>query len=97
MFVSRTAALVLDVPEFFADPEFVKWLNNSEPKFTWHQGGEPGDYSDVVVAVDPTLTGEGSDSDTMPEHIWDQIIEVCRKEFSPGPGDHILVWLKNLP
>jgi hypothetical protein len=98
--VSKTNALVINAPEFFKDPEFVGWLNaDFPPKFTWHQGGSPGSYSDVVVLVDPSLKGEGSDSE-MPTHIWVQIVETCKKHFSPNtgqrPANHIMVWLKNL-
>lgn len=31
--------LVLNAPEIFADHRFQEWLNNDEPKFTWHRGG----------------------------------------------------------
>lgn len=99
MEVSKTRGLVINAPEFFQDPEFVEWLNTQgTPKFTWHEGGEPTDCSDTVVLVDPSLNGEGSDSD-MPEHIWDQIIAECKRNFRPNStedGDHIMVWLKNL-
>ena len=94
-------ALVVNTPEFFADPEFVAWLNNGSAKFTWHQGGEPGEYSDVIVSIDPGLSGEGSDSD-MPEHIWNQIVEAVKQYYAsrrvPGlsRGNHILVRLTNL-
>lgn len=81
MKVEESKSLVIHAPEFFQDPAFIVWLNKPEPKFTWHQlGNEPGEYSDVVVLVDPSLNGEGSDSD-MPEHIWNQIIEACKVRF----------------
>ena len=70
-------SLRLNAPEFFADAEFVAWLNNGQHKFTWHTEGSPDEWSDVIVLVDPGLTGEGSDSD-MPAHIWNQIIEACK-------------------
>ncbi len=99
MQTTKTHALVISAPEFFEDSEFVAWLNTQEqPKFSWHQGGQPTSDSDVVVLVDPSLSGEGSDSD-MPEHIWDQIVAECRRIFRPNStenGDHIMVWLKNL-
>ena len=93
--ISRTKALVIDAPAFFRNLEFVAWLNNGETKLTMHQGGEPGEYSDIVVLVDPSLNGEGSDSD-MPEECWNQLVAACRKEFNPGGGYHIMVWLRNL-
>lgn len=88
--------LVIDVPHFFADPDFQAWLNNDEPKFTWHRTGIPNSCSDVVVMVDASLSGEGTDSD-MPEHIWDQIVEACRNTFKPSSQKHhIMVRLTNV-
>lgn len=99
MKVSTTHGLVIDAPEFFADPEFVAWLNDrTTPVFTWHDGGTPHSSSDVVVLVDPSLSGDGSGSD-MPAHLWDQIVAACAQRFranSTENGDHIMVWLKNL-
>lgn len=99
MQTSHAYALVIDAPEFFEDPDFVEWLNSQgTPKFSWHEGGMPTNTSDVVVLVCPSLSGEGSDSD-MPEHIWDQIMEECRRNFAPNSapaGNHIMVWLKNI-
>ena len=92
----RTSALVINAPEFFADPKFVAWLDNGKPKFTWHRPGcLPGEYSDVIVSVDPGLSGEGADSD-MPSHIWDQIVAECRKYPNNPQDPHILVRLTNL-
>lgn len=98
MQVTSTPALVINAPEFFADPDFMAWLNNENMKFTWHTRGKPAhDFSDVVVAVDPSLTGEGTDSD-MPEHIWVQIVQACKDHVGPqsSPQCHILVRLTNL-
>ena len=94
---STGVSLKLDAAEFFRDSAFVEWLNNGQPKMTWHIGGNPGDWSDVVVLVDPGLTGEGTDSD-MPEHIWDKIVAECKKHFAHSVarnGNHIPVWLVN--
>lgn len=94
----ESKSLTVNAPQFFSDPAFVAWLNNDEPKFTWHKKGTaPGEYSDVVVMVDPGLNGEGSDSD-MPEHIWDQIVDACKVHFGGlGRGeDHIMVRLVNV-
>lgn len=100
MEISVAPALVMDAPEFFKDEAFVAWLNNPKAlKFTYHQGGQPSKWSDVVVLVDPSLTGEGSDSGEMPDHIWDQIVAECKKRKHALPlatGNHILVWLKNV-
>jgi hypothetical protein len=72
----------INVPEFFEDPAFMAWLNNPDNKvFTWHtKGDEPGEYSDVVVTLEGSLNGEGSDSD-MPEYCWDLILEACRQHL----------------
>jgi hypothetical protein len=98
MKIAKSKALTINVPQFFADPAFVAWLNNDEPKFTWHKkGDQPNDYSDVVVMVDPSLNGEGTDSD-MPEHIWEQIVDACKVQFGglPRGEDHIMVRLVNV-
>lgn len=97
MKTSIGVSLRIDAPKIFRDPDFVAWLNSSKRKFTWHQGGEPDEYSDVVVLVDPSLTGEGSDDD-MPEHIWLQIVEACRANVGQQApmSEHITVRLTNV-
>lgn len=93
---TKTLAVSVTASDWFQDPAFIDWLNSpTTTTFTWHSTGEaPGEYSDVVVAVDPSLNGEGSDGD-MPTHIWKQIIQVCRDTFSPNQSaDHILVRIK---
>ncbi|MBU9199897.1 hypothetical protein KTD31_00590 [Burkholderia multivorans] len=93
---AQCAGLVVNAPEVFANPEFREWLNNGKPKMTWHQGGIPNEWSDVVVLVDPSLNGEGADSD-MPEDIWNQIVALCRQQFTHRPSEtHIMVRLTNL-
>lgn len=86
--------LVVNAAQLFKDPEFVAWLNNGEPKFTWHKDGEPGEYSDVVVLVDPSLSGEGSDSD-MPERAWQLVMNACHEHVKPGGSYHVMVRLVN--
>jgi len=98
MKIENSKSLVINAPEFFQDPAFVAWLNNDEPKFTWHtKGEEPSEWSDVVVTVCPSLSGEGSDAD-MPEHIWNEIVEACKVQFGglPRGGNHIMVRLTNM-
>lgn len=96
MEISQSQALVINAPEFFADPEFRAWLNDGTPKMTWHNSGVPTEWSDVVVLVDPGLGGEGADSD-MPEHIWNQIVQACKSQFQPSRGSHhIMVRLTNI-
>lgn len=94
--VRQGLSLVINAPRYFRDPEFVAWLNGDAPKFTWHRGGLPGDFADTVVLVDPSLSGEGCDWD-MPEHIWDEIIQICKANFHPGQSaEHIAVRLTNV-
>lgn len=89
--------LVLNVPEFFADAGFRCWLENDASKFTWHRGGEIDEWSDVVVLIDPGLTGEGSDAD-MPAPMWDRIIDLCRVHLGAAQDQqsHYMVRLTNL-
>lgn len=87
----------MNVPSWFEDPEFMAWLNN--PKtivFTWHEKGtNASEWSDTIVCVDPSLSGEGSDSD-MPDHFWKQIVDAVREATEPMDSvPHILVRLTN--
>lgn len=94
---SRTEGMTINAPTFFADPAFVDWLNSPTAKFTLHRGGHPHEYSDTIVMVDSSLSGEGSDSD-MPAHIWNQIIDICREHLGPRQFSyHYMVRLTNLP
>lgn len=89
--------LVLNVPDIFADPAFQRWLNNDRRKFTWHRAGPVNEWSDVIVLVDPSLSGEGSDTD-MPAAIWDRIVSICRQHLgsSRTMQCHYMVRLTNL-
>lgn len=64
---------------------------------TWHQGGAPQEWSDVMVLVDPSLNGEGTDSD-MPFH--GRLVAILREKLGANPksanGLHIAVWLSNV-
>lgn len=93
--VNKNPALVINAPDVFKDPNFIAWLNNGSPKFTWHKGGQPNEWSDVVVLVDPSLNGDGADSD-MPEPIWRRIVNECKKHFMVGQTNYIMVRLTNL-
>lgn len=98
MSVSQAFAIVVNAPQFFADPAFMAWLNDKTAKFTWHTQGQAvaDEYSDVVVTVDPTLNGEGSDSD-MPASIWEFIVSLCREQLGARTGvPHYMVRLTNL-
>ena len=97
MDITLCRGMVINAPDIFGDPAFRRWLTNGRPKFTWHDGGVVGEYSDVVVLVDPALTGEGSDSD-MPAPIWDRIVEACRAHLGADRrcASHYVVRLTNL-
>lgn len=92
--------LVVNVPTWFEDPTFVHFIENNNV-MTWHErGSQPSDFSDVIVFVDPTLTGEGSEQGEMPEQYWDQLVDLCRAHCSePAATEsrpHIMVRLTNL-
>lgn len=96
LMVQPCSALVIQAPECFADPDFQAWLRNGNPKFTWYRAGPVDEWSDIVVLVDPSLNGEGSDAD-MPAHIWQFIIQRCRQHIEPDAHRcHIMVRLTNL-
>lgn len=97
MDITLCRGIVINAPSFFADPAFRQWLTNGEHKFTWYDGGMVDEWSDVVVLVDPSLNGEGSDSD-MPEPIWNQIVEACREHLGRDRhcASHYVVRLTNL-
>lgn len=92
-------SIKLYVPELFRNPEFLIWLESSRV-MTWHQRGsgfpDEGDYSDVAIFIDPSLNGEGSDSD-MPGH--GLVVDQVKKVFGAGPftGHHFNVVLSNEP
>lgn len=96
------AGIKLAVPELFADPGFQEYVNNSSV-MTWHDKKgpiNPDDMADVVVFVDPSLTGEGTDSD-MP--YWDVIVEKLvatvgapRSLRGTHGGEHLVVVLTNI-
>ena len=90
-------SLTLNAPAFFRDAAFVEWLNSrGQPRMTWHADGEPGEWSDLVVLVDPSLNGEGCSSD-MPVHCWTAILGECRRHFRSGLANtHIPVRITNL-
>lgn len=96
------SGIKLAVPELFADPGFQDYVNKS-PVMTWHDKKgpiNPDDWADVVVFVDPSLTGEGTDSD-MP--YWDVIVEKLKAALGgthtqgqAHMSEHLVVVLTNL-
>jgi len=95
---THTVGLRINAHKWFQDEAFIEWLNSPEADvMTWHTKGDLiGEYSDVVVLVDGSLNGEGSDAFYMPEAIWNEIVEVCREHFSPDPSMHFHVHLTPL-
>jgi|GEM_PF-6443349 len=94
----ETSSLMLSIycPELFARDDFCAWLNGKDAKMTWHTSGEtPGECSDVVVFVDPGMTGEGSDEQLMPG--WQEMFEQVKRVVSAGQYEtHIAVRLLNM-
>jgi hypothetical protein len=94
----HSPVLCINAPEWYQESDFNSWLNsNDEPLMTWHErGNAPSEWSDVIVFVDPSLSGEGSDSDSMPAVYWEFIVKTCRERFPPSTGLHIIVRITNL-
>ena len=72
-------SLNISAPAWFARADFVEWLNGKGefqkgPPATWHQGGEPGEYSDVFTTYDH---GDGPDSEDLPADIWETISKMA--------------------
>lgn len=90
--------LSINAPEWFAEDAFLSWLNDREkPLVTWHKRGQiPNEWSDIIVFVDPSLNGEGSENGEMPDRYWDQIISACRESFRPSSDFHVVVRITNL-
>lgn len=98
MDIATCGGLVINMPVAFADPAFLSWLFDGSPRFSWAQDGKVDEWSDVIVLVDPGLSGAGSDDD-MPDPYWNQIIEACRSHLGPDPLGHrfhYMVRLTNL-
>ncbi len=70
----------VNCPHIFNRDDFRAYLNDPATRVaTWHNGGEPGEFSDVFVTYDQ---GGGSNSD-MPG--WDTICKALEREgFSNG-------------
>jgi hypothetical protein len=86
--------LKVNMPELFADSDFMDWLNSGKSRVaTWHEiGACPDDYSDVFMTYDH---GEGSDAEEMPRHCWEAIVgAVSAAGLENG---YLVVWITNLP
>ncbi|MBD1300165.1 hypothetical protein [Pseudomonas aeruginosa] len=88
----------LSVPELFADPDFVDYVNASNV-MSWHDKKGPigpDDWADVVVFVDPSLSGEGTDSEIP---YWECIVDKLRTAvggYDPQMREHYVVVLTNV-
>jgi len=91
MDIERNYAEVVEIsaPEFYRDPEFLKWLNNPDRhQATWHvKGKKVNEFSDLFFTYDG---GEGSDSD-MPSRIW----EMIHQELKRQGVKFCVVWVKS--
>lgn len=77
MLVTRLSALSINVPEWFARPDFQAWLNApSGRRASWHTPGEvPTEMSDTFITFDH---GESSDFDELfPSDLHAQLCEIC--------------------
>lgn len=95
--LSTIRGIKLSVPDLFLRPDFISWLNSSNA-MTWHNRSEPYTpdcISDVVVFVDPSLSGEGTDDD-MPG--WEVVVDLLKSKIGQGPfgGNHFVVVLSNV-
>ena len=96
--IGHIRGLTLNVPDWFEDPQFSEWLNSeSVLLFSWHtKGAAPTEYSDTVVTLEPSCSGEGSASD-MPERFWNAIVAICEAQLGKNNSSfHYFVRLTNL-
>lgn len=91
-----TQTLHIEAPMWFKDEEFLAVINDPTNGIArWHTPGEaPGEYSDVFVFLDPSLNGEGSESNEIPEHIWATIVEQCQQTFRDHPPSESAVMVR---
>lgn len=93
--VGRLECITLTAPHWWADPDFLLWLNHRNTA-TWHAAGEePDDFSDCFILYD---NGEGSDApwnpdrstgDCIPSHLWEELTQ-----FLEAQGiRYCIVWL----
>lgn len=71
--------LCINMPDMFADPEFIDYLNDPDNNLaTWHVRGDPNPHeeSDCFMLFD---NGDGSHSD-MPEKWWSLICQIVEAE-----------------
>lgn len=90
-------SLSLNASAWYQQPDFLAWLESAEGLMSWHTPGQPvGEFTDIVVFVDPSLNGEGV-QDGMPDAYWKTVVDHCKAHFSPSQTTHhISVVIKNL-
>ena len=81
--------IIINAPHWFERADFQRWLSGPDRPATWHKPGEPTENSDVFITYDH---GEGSDFETMPEDIWENVRQICEEQRI----EYGLIWLQNL-
>jgi hypothetical protein len=97
----QTPAIALYVDWFDAQqhPDFVAWADKRRPQglASWSDSDTShgdGEYPDIFVGLDPSLNGEGTDSD-MPEAYWNALVASVQDQFVSGVSTlHVIVWIR---
>lgn len=95
------AMVQMQVPWFDAEahPEFVSWADKARKERGLASWCAPGvshggnDFPDIFVGVDPSMSGEGTDSD-MPDEYWRAVVDVAAQARHLANGRHIIVWIE---
>lgn len=95
--IAKVSMLTLNVPDWFKDDEFIAAIEKPGI-MTWHIPGQPPvGYSDVVLWVDPGLSGDGAEAGELPWKYWDIVVD-CARQYADcidSRGAHLLVRLTN--
>ena len=82
--------------DWFAKDDFRTWADAARLRglASWGFNGHTSEgYSDIFVAIDPSLNGEGTDND-MPSHYWNAIMAAVRFHVRPqATNEHVVVRL----
>lgn len=97
----KTPAIAVFVDWFDAQrhPDFVVWADKrrSQGLASWCDSDSShgaSEYPDIFVGVDPSLNGEGTDSD-MPEPYWDALLASVRGQLVSGASTlHVIAWIR---
>jgi hypothetical protein len=97
--VDNVTMVTMDRPEWYKKKDFLAYLNDpNNGLMRFHTPGtEASEWSDMLVWVDPSLSGEGDSSD-MPCEYWDEICEVAGVAVNQAsqPSHHIGVKIRNM-